>query len=373
MRKTHDGMINVNDKLIKEDLGKMKPNAFAVLMAITIHIDRRNKAFPSLDRLKRLTGLGKDAVYAALGVLIEMGYLSRRQENKAGKFGKTIYTVTTKYLSVWINCEGEELEEEQSEEIPLTENPDTEEPHTVNPPLSINKDLSIREELSNNVEQNSTQDNSDLVKLDKRLSKANKKHREAIIEIVDYFRAVSGKSKTAYSTKGALGLMLYWLNDGKTVDDFKKVIDFKTAEFNRTGNTQYISIDTYCREKKFEDTLQKVEALAEIPEEIQDCELTETEKAEYNQIKTAWANKFPEAFRTVPFFTFSEFKKYKARDFYTKFPYQYTERLFQIRMKDILNGLEQKPWERKNVSSLFDYTKQILLKTYDNEFRAVAA
>lgn len=141
-------MINVNDKLIKEDLAKMKPNAFAVLMAITCHINRTNTAFPSLNRLKTLTGLGRDSVYAGVQKLIELGYLTRVQQNQNGEFGKTIYKVTTKYLSVWVGVDDVEMESNDKKlNQPFTEIADTVLPDTEN---KEQKQLTTIEVLINN-------------------------------------------------------------------------------------------------------------------------------------------------------------------------------------------------------------------------------
>lgn len=62
----------------------------------------------------------------------------------------------------------------------------------------------------------------DLALLNKRLTKKNKKHKDSIITIVNYFKQITGRDRISYSTKGALTLMLYWLNEGKTIEDFKK-------------------------------------------------------------------------------------------------------------------------------------------------------
>jgi len=122
-------MINVNDRLIRDDLARMKPNAFAVLMAITVHIGHQSRiAFPGIPRLKALTGLGRDAVYAAIQRLVEMGYLERRQSpNEAGRFEKTTYRITTQYLQVFTGVGHVEMEDEAP---PLPEKPYTVEPYT---------------------------------------------------------------------------------------------------------------------------------------------------------------------------------------------------------------------------------------------------
>jgi DNA-binding MarR family transcriptional regulator len=102
-------MINVNDKLIREELPKIGVDAFAVLMCITSHINRQNKAWPGIDRLRTMTGLSKERTYKALKTLVEMGHIERRQDNKRGEFGRIVYRLTTQYLGVYMGVSSFEL------------------------------------------------------------------------------------------------------------------------------------------------------------------------------------------------------------------------------------------------------------------------
>lgn len=97
---------------------------------------------------------------------------------------------------------------------------------------------------------------TDLERLKKRLTNRNKKHYEKIIQIVDAFNEITGR-KVNYSTKGSLKLMLYWLNEGYDVPQFKGVFQYKYNKFKGTDNEQYIAIDTFCRETKFENNLEQ--------------------------------------------------------------------------------------------------------------------
>lgn len=96
--------------------------------------------------------------------------------------------------------------------------------------------------------------------LAKRLSKKKEdlQYGERIVEIVDHFREVADKPKTGYHTQEPLRLMLRWLKEGYSVEDFKLVIDYKTWYFSRRNpSPEYIALDTYFREKAFESNLEK--------------------------------------------------------------------------------------------------------------------
>lgn len=224
---------------------------------------------------------------------------------------------------------------------------------------SNNNNTDINTGNDNNVEQGST--DSDLQKLETRLGKKNEKHKEAIIAIVDHFKTVSGKLKTEYSTKGALKLILHWLNDGKTVEDFKAVIDYKTAEFKKSGKTQYIKMDTYCRVDKFEDTLQETKNTVVENEDLKDCELSNEEAEKYAATRNWLKAKYPATFEKVKFFTYSEFKLFTARNFFPMYRQHYDERVFKQTFVKALTELEEKPWERNKAAGIYPYLKEYLI------------
>lgn len=119
-------MLNIDDRLILETMQQIKPNAFAVLLAISVHLNQRTgRAFPSNDRLQKLTGLGRDAVTAALLVLKKNDLLTSHQKpGKGGKFGQREFQVTTKFISIFVTVYHAE---------PLPEFPYTAEPYTAEP------------------------------------------------------------------------------------------------------------------------------------------------------------------------------------------------------------------------------------------------
>ena len=120
-------MINLDDRLIKETLPKIKPNALAVLLSIAIHLNKKSgRCFPSHRRLMELTGLGRDAVYSALEVLKKEGLLKSNQEidSKTKSFGRRTFSVSTRFISIFVMAEDSD---------PLPENPDTAHPDTAHP------------------------------------------------------------------------------------------------------------------------------------------------------------------------------------------------------------------------------------------------
>lgn len=117
-------MLNIDDRLIKEVLPKIKPNAFSVLLSIAIHLNKKSdRCFPSIERLCLLTGLSKDTVYGSLKILRENNLLASHQEidSTTGRFGKRTFAVTTRFISIFVTAQDAE---------PLPEKPYTEKPVT---------------------------------------------------------------------------------------------------------------------------------------------------------------------------------------------------------------------------------------------------
>jgi hypothetical protein len=110
-------MINVNDKLIREELPKIGVDAFAVLMCITSHINRQNKAWPGIDRLRSMTGLSKERTYKAVKTLVDSGHIERKQKNHSGEFGHIVYRLTTQYLGIFMGVSSFDLPD--SDVVPL--------------------------------------------------------------------------------------------------------------------------------------------------------------------------------------------------------------------------------------------------------------
>lgn len=141
-------MINVDDRLIREELKVIGVDAFAVLMCITTHLGKSSTAWPGVARLRELTGLSKERTYNAIKRLIESGMVERWQENENGVWGKVVYRVTTQYLNIYVSASQFALAEEPLAGKPEHGYPEYGKPETGNPAhISINK-----EEVINNKE-----------------------------------------------------------------------------------------------------------------------------------------------------------------------------------------------------------------------------
>lgn len=150
-------MINVNDKLIREELPKIGVDAFAVLMCITSHINCQNKAWPGIDRLRSMTGLSKERTYKAVKMLVDSGHIERKQKNHSGEFGHIIYRLTTQYLGVFMGVSSFDLPD--SDVVPLAAFPEHGKPEHGKPEhgkaarISINeKEVINKDEVINEME-----------------------------------------------------------------------------------------------------------------------------------------------------------------------------------------------------------------------------
>ncbi len=115
-------MINVHSDLIQKELPILGVDAFAVLMCITSHINAKRQAWPGIDRLRTMTRLSKDRTYKAIQTLINTGHVERSQENLKGEWGKVVYRVTTRHLSIFMGVSSFEFEAEEKQ--PLAGNPE---------------------------------------------------------------------------------------------------------------------------------------------------------------------------------------------------------------------------------------------------------
>lgn len=132
-------MLNIDDRLIKEVSPKIGPNALSVLLAIAIHLNQKtNRAFPSHARLMELTGMGRDAVYAALSRLKSAEILKSEQQisSRQKTFGRRVFKVSTRFIKIFVDAE----DVEPLPEFPYTAEPHTGFPDTANPETQqINK------------------------------------------------------------------------------------------------------------------------------------------------------------------------------------------------------------------------------------------
>lgn len=155
-------MINVHSDLIKQELTTMGVDAFAILMCITTHINAKRKAWPGIERLRKMTGLSKERTYKAIARLVELGHIERKQMNHGGEWGKVVYRLTTQYLGVYMGVSDFPLEGEEEPLAGITEHgyPEHAKPeHGFPASISIVQDGSIdKKEVLNNSNSLSTRE-----------------------------------------------------------------------------------------------------------------------------------------------------------------------------------------------------------------------
>lgn len=130
-------MLNIDDRLIKETLPVIKPNGLAVLMVISIHLNKESgTCFPSHKRLMDMTGLGSESVYNALKALKKEGLLISSQsiDSKHKTFSRRTFQINTDYIGIFVSAKNAPaLEIEPLTDLPYTAEPDAVEPDAVEP------------------------------------------------------------------------------------------------------------------------------------------------------------------------------------------------------------------------------------------------
>jgi hypothetical protein len=173
-------MLNINTKLL-DMMPTIGTESFAILMLVSKRIGKTNRAFPSLFTLQKESGLSEEKVSKAVKILVNNSLLSKKQlfvndqlkqkipslkAKKNGSFYCNEYTITTKLIGIFINCDGETVEEVAEINEPavddtaindnLTNEPVINEPlndetvKTVDKVLENNKVLIIDKVLENN-------------------------------------------------------------------------------------------------------------------------------------------------------------------------------------------------------------------------------
>lgn len=94
-------MINIDDRLIDHKLSELDGNSVKVLLAISRHLNKDNKAFPSKERIMRLTGIkSMNTIDKCLTNLIKQGVIKREKQTvRKGKYSSNLYKVITRYIS----------------------------------------------------------------------------------------------------------------------------------------------------------------------------------------------------------------------------------------------------------------------------------
>jgi len=137
-------MLNLNDKIITEVMPVIGAKAFAVLMAISKHLNKESKAFPSVKRIMFLTKLGRDSVMSAIKLLKKEGLLIVEKRTDKGRFTSNLYTVNTDLISVFVSAKNAG----NLNSKPCTEK-QTRKPSTVSSPPCTEKSTSVKSYAEN--------------------------------------------------------------------------------------------------------------------------------------------------------------------------------------------------------------------------------
>lgn len=124
-------MLNLNEKLL--DLqSEIGTEAFCVLLQIARHSNNSFSARPGVFKLSKLTGLSQRKVTIATNQLQKLGLISKKQlfvteklkekypklkEKRLGAFFTNEYTITTDFISKFVNARGDKGYDFSEEEI----------------------------------------------------------------------------------------------------------------------------------------------------------------------------------------------------------------------------------------------------------------
>lgn len=205
--KVDSGYTIMNNAAFKDDRLSAKSKGLMAYM-LTLPDDW---TFYETELQKHFTD-GRDSIRKGLRELQDAGYLVKEQARKNdGKFSSPDWLL---------------YDTAQVTDIPSTEKPSTEKPSAENPTLlSTNSTKNLNTQNTNNI---------------KPLS--SKPDRIPYKEIIDYLNEKAGKQFKNVDTHKKL-IRARW-SDKYTVDDFKRVIDTKVAEWGKTDMAKYIQPST---------------------------------------------------------------------------------------------------------------------------------
>lgn len=127
-------MINISETL----LAKVNGDELLTLCHIARRVNKSGECFPSLETLRKDTGLGRDSMNRVIQSLCKKGIMEKVQKRvEKGVFSVNTYRITTKHISVFVNIHGTEITDQPTTENqdtvqPATDLPATAEPTTVN-------------------------------------------------------------------------------------------------------------------------------------------------------------------------------------------------------------------------------------------------
>jgi len=282
-------------------------------------------AWPSINRLEELTGWSRNTVIKNLEALESESIIAiQRERREDGTNKNNVYTVQTDLISVWIG--GKKLNPRGSSKIEpgvvqnLTGGSSKNEPEVLTN-RSINKSF---------------------------VGKPDDAPSEAIPFdlIVDHLNEKTGRKFRSNSKQTRQHIRARW-REGYTLEDFKAVIDVKTAEwFDDPKMSKFLRPKTLFLPENFESYLNQSVGQPEVNKitELQDRKLTDAEALQYLDYFQFVRDHYPRLFKNVRMLTASQYfdirtggKRYNALRRW--FPANKMKRLFAQAHDEINTGL----------------------------------
>jgi len=271
----------------------------------------------------KLYGKSPETISRWVSKLAKRGHVEVQLEKQAGNV-RRIYPVTTIHSA--------------PELTPIDKN--------VNTPIDKNVNTPIDKNVNhNNTSKNSTRENKEISfpsEPEREGEKAPSKHQKAegnvpladycpkmiselkrrgvahlapqVKQIIDDFKEVTGKSRTTYFASAALKVIIFWLSEGFTREDFRLVFEHCTWKYRRDRQETNVSIVTMCRMLSKEGSRTFTDHLSEAePAPVDNYELPPKLAPKYEHhlqhVKEYW----PSAYWGKKYLTKEEFHQLKKQ------------------------------------------------------------
>lgn len=162
-------MISIREKSIREDnvIAKIGAKAFSVLIVLEAHRSKDDRSWPSIKKIMKNTGIGRDAVTKSIKTLIENGLICKELKRESGRIKGMEYSHHCPYISKFYPST-----ESQSLENRSTENKSLEIKARKTDQLKVSSQINILEENKNTKEnKNNTPDSGESTVSAKELKK----------------------------------------------------------------------------------------------------------------------------------------------------------------------------------------------------------
>ena len=259
----------IHNQIIDAYLPRIHMDGYVVYSMLARHANQQGESFPSLSRLSKTLGISRNTVIKAIEALIREGLIEKhtREDTKKGHLSN-LYVL--KNLPPTPSAPDElapsSLDEQGYANETFTETKDLPHPsapdelalvQNMNYPSAPDELALVHQMNPNNTKINKTKNKKEyIVEIDekntistppreKRLTKA----QQDGLEVLAYLNKQSEKRLTK------LGLIPARLNDGATVDDCKRVIDWLLEHRNDEWKRQYLNHTNPFRPGNFDKYL----------------------------------------------------------------------------------------------------------------------